>query len=185
MFPARRRPKPIQPPVNAHASAHPAPRRDTHASHAVDHACRWLAFLSGVVLLVAVALIPPTADLDAIRTTRDRVLAMEQTDLARLNNYKAMLGALESEDPDTIRLVLASELQLVPKSSTALVAQGQPEDPRLFELLEPEPSRAQPKAAPRTPSALTRLASSDRGRLALLAIAAIAVMWGIIPPLRD
>ncbi|MFK7882649.1 MAG: hypothetical protein AB8F26_00510 [Phycisphaerales bacterium] len=169
-------------PVTHHASAHPAPAPTrSFAALPVEPVCRWIAFIAGVILFVAVALTPPTADLEGIRLTRDRVLALEQTDLARLNNYRSMLTALEAGDPDTIRLVLASELQLVPRDSTALVAPGQPEDPRLFELLEPEPIHAAPRPAPATPSALTKLASDDTGRLILLCIAGFAAMWGIMP----
>jgi len=143
--------------------------------------CRWLVFLTGVVLFVAVALVPPSADLERIRNTRDQTLAIEQHDLHRLANYQAMADALQTQRPETIRLVLASELQLVPAGSTALVTPGAPDDPRLFELLEPTDPPALAAPAPRTPSALTRLATDQIGRLGLLVLAAAAVLWGCLP----
>ncbi len=164
-----------------HAGAHPAPRQTDRLSPAAVALSKWMAFLAGIAVFVAVALIPPAADLDSMRRQRDRVLAMEQTDLQRLDNYRAMLAALERHDPDTLRLVLASELQLVPRGRTALVAPGQPEDPRLFELLEPPPPVLPAEVSPTVPSALTKLANDDIGRLLLLILASSAILWGVLP----
>lgn len=165
--------------------AHPAPaERDAHdrVSLAVVLVSKWIGFLCGLALLIAVALIPPAADLDAVRLQRDRVLTMEQTDLQRLANYRALLDALENRDPDTLRLVLAAQLQLIPRGQTALVVPGAIEDPRLFELLEPPAPDLPYSVAPTVPSTLTRLASSDLGRLALLTGAGLAILWGLMPP---
>lgn len=167
--------------------AQPAPatsRSDDPASVLVIHASKWVSFLAGMALFVAVALIPPASDLDNIRLQRDRILAMEQTDLARIASYQAFITALDEEDPGTVRLVLASQLQLVPKGSTALVLPGTPEDPRLFEILEPAPV-ALPERAATAHSTLTRLAGDSRGRLVLLAIAGLALLWGLMPPLSE
>ncbi len=174
-------------PVPAVLSAQSAPaarRSDDRASLLVLHASKWASFLAGLSLFVAVALIPPAADLDHIRLQRDRILAMEQTDLDRLENYRAMVKALTEQDPATIRLVVASQLQLVPKDRTALVLPGLPDDPRLFELLEPAPYTL-PVAADRVPSTLSRLAGDSKGRFILLAIAGLALLWGLLPPLSE
>lgn len=170
------------------ARAHPAPAprdRSPIASAVLTPLCRWAVFLAGVALFIAVALVPPSADLERIRAARDKTLAMEQHDLRRLANYQAMADALDRKDPDTLRLVLASELQLIPEGSTALVLPGQPDDPRLFELLEPAAPPRSIAPAPATPSALTRLATDRVGRLALLVLAAAAVLWGCLPPASD
>lgn len=145
-------------------------------------ACRWAVFLAGVALLIAAALVPPAEDLEHIRETREHTLAIERHDLRRLANYQAMADALDAGDPETIRLVLASELQLVPEGSTALVNPGRPDDPRLFELLEPGGSPPKDTTATQTPSALTRLTTDPIGRFMLLLVAAVAVLWGCIPP---
>lgn len=167
------------------AQSAPTPRRsDDRASMLVIHASKWAACLAGLALFVAIALIPPAADLENIRLQRDRILAMEQHDLARLANYRAMLTALEEKDPDTIRLVLAAQLQLVPRDRTALILPGPPQDPRLFEILEPPPV-VLPEARQRVPSTLARLAADDKGRMVLLAIAGLALLWGLMPPLTD
>tara|TARA_R110000782_G_scaffold211115_2_gene299072 strand:+ start:27162 stop:27689 length:528 start_codon:yes stop_codon:yes gene_type:complete len=169
--------------------AHSAPtddpnRANQEASALIVGVSKWLGFLAGLAMIVAVALIPPAADLQAIRHQRDRVLAMEQTDLARIANYKALITAIDEKDPDTIRLVLASQLQLVPRGKTALVAPGAPDDPRLFEILEPIPTPMPADTAPVAPSALTRMATTDLGRLVLLSIAVVAILWGITGPAR-
>lgn len=153
-------------------------------SAAVIHLSKWTAFLSGVALLVAVALIPPASDLDTIQRQRDRILAMEQTDLARIANYQALIHAIDERDPDTIRLLMASELQLVPKGRTALVVPGQPADSRLFERLEPMPT-PMPAEAAAPVSTLARLAGDRRGRLILLTIGGLALLWGLMPPLAE
>lgn|GEM_PF-6389633 len=155
-----------------------------HRPGPIHAIARWGAFLAGVTLFIAVALVPPSADLERIRNTRDQTLALELHALSRLANYQAMSAALDAQDPETLRLVLASELQLVPEGATALVTPGRPEDPRLFELLEPAGSPHLATRAPATPSALTRLATDRAGRLALLILAAAAVLWGCLPPAR-
>lgn len=166
--------------LRAHSAPTDGPRRaDADASALIVGVSKWLGFLAGLSMIVAVALIPPAADLQAIRHQRDRVLAMEQTDLARIANYKALITALDEKDPDTVGLVLASQLQLVPRGSTALVAPGTPDDPRLFEILEPIPTPMPPDTAPVAPSALTRMATTDLGRLVLLTLAGLAMLWGI------
>ena len=177
--------------MERHARAHPAPSRPARSFGAsetpradglITPICRWIVFLAGVTLFIAVALVPPSADLERIRQTRDQTLALEQHHLRRLSNYQAMADALAARRPETLRLVLASELQLVPAGSTALVLPGTPDDPRLFERLEPTPSPTLAPPAPPTPSALTKLATDQIGRLALLILAAAAVLWGCLPP---
>jgi hypothetical protein len=170
-------------------SAQSAPtERNAHnerVSALIIHISKWMGFLSGLALIVAVALIPPAADLDSMRLTRDRVLALEQTDLTRIQNYEAFRDALDARRPDTIRLVLAAQLQLVPRGQTALVLPGLPEDPRLFELLEPPPTVLPKSVAPTVPSRLTRMASSEIGRLALIGLATLAIIWGFLPPASE
>lgn len=160
------------------------PRANQEASALIVGVSKWLGFLAGLSMIVAVTLIPPAADLQTIRHQRDRVLAMEQTDLARIANYRALITALDEQDPDTIRLILAAQLQLVPRGKTALIAPGPPDDPRLFEILEPVPTPMPPDTAPVAPSALTRLATTDLGRLVLLSLAGLAILWGITGTLR-
>ena len=172
-------------PVAIRANSAPIDRaRSDRVSALVLHASKWVSFLAGLFLVVAVGLIPPAADLDNIRYQRDRILAMEQTDLARLANYRAMLGALDRRDPDTIRLILAAQLQLVPADRTALILPGPPEDPRLLELLDPPPAEL-PAPSATVPSTLARLATDGKGRLILLAIAGLAMLWGLMPPLTE
>lgn len=173
MLALRVQPKPASPADPAH-----------RASTAVIVTAKWGAFLAGMALLIAVALIPPATDLDRIRGQRDRILAMEQTDLARIHNYQALVTALDERDPDTVRLILAAQLQLVPHDRTALIVPGLPEDPRLFEILEPDPI-VPPAAADAPASTLARLAGDDRGRLILLSIAGLALLYGLMPPLSE
>jgi hypothetical protein len=178
--------------VPATSTAHPAPARHPAGDPSRDAPhdrlsagivafSKWTGFITGLLLFMAVALIPPAADLDNLRLRRDRVLAMEQTDLARIANYRALLASLDERDPDTVNLVLAAQLQLVPRGSTALINPGGPQDPQLFELLEPLPAGMPRSVVPTVPSALTRLATSDRGRVVLLLIGALALLWGLMP----
>lgn len=146
---------------------------------------KWTGFITGLLVFMAVALIPPAADLDNLRLRRDRVLAMEQTDLARIANYQALIKALDERDSDTVNLVLAAQLQLVPRGSIPMVDPGGPQDPQLFELLEPLPTEIPRSVAPTMPSTLTRMATADRGRLTLLLIGALALLWGLTPRQTD
>lgn len=141
---------------------------------------RWMYFLSGLAILVAVFLLPSAADLDAVRLVRDQAIATETHHADRVARYERFLGALEDGDPATIELLAQSQLGVVPSDREALIMPGQPSDPMVFELLEPEPMGVARGA--HEPSRLERLTIERVPRAILIVVGAIAVLMGILPP---
>lgn len=139
-------------------------------------------FLSGLTILVAVFLLPSAADLDDVRAVRDHAIATESHHLQRVDRYERFLGAIESGDPATIELLAQSQLGVVPSDREAILLPGQPSDPMVFELLEPEPIEAAASAS--EPTRLERLTIERIPRAIMLVIGAIATLMGILPPVE-
>lgn len=143
---------------------------------------RWMYFLSGLTILVAVFLLPSAADLDAVRAVRDQAIATESHHIERVDRYERFLSAIESGDPTTIELLAQSQLGVVPSEREAIILPGQPSDPMVFELLEPAPIAA--AAAASEPTRLERLTIERVPRAIMLVIGAIATLMGILPPVE-
>ena len=141
---------------------------------------RWMYFLGGLALLVAVFLLPSVADLDTVKRVRDQAIATETHHSERVARYERFLGALENGDPATMELLAQSQLGVVPSDREALILPGMPGDPMVFELLEPEPVVS--PNAPHKVSRLERLTTERVPRAIMILIGAIAVLMGILPP---
>jgi len=141
---------------------------------------RWMYFLGGLTLLVAVFLLPSAADLDAVKRVRDQAIATESHHAERVAKYQRFLGAIEGGDPATIELLAQSQLGVVPSDREALILPGQPSDPMVFELLEPDPVAI--SGNPHTPSRLEMLTIERVPRAIMILVGAIATLMGILPP---
>ena len=140
---------------------------------------RWMYFLSGLTILVAVFLLPSAADLDAVRVVRDQAIASEIHHNDRVERYERFLGSLEEGDPVTIELLAQSQLGVVSSDREAIMMPGQPGDPMVFELLEPEAVNA--SFARHEPSRLERLTIERVPRAIMILVGAIATLMGILP----
>lgn len=143
---------------------------------------RWGFFICGLVLIVAAAILPLGADLEFTRHQRDLALVIEQENAARNASYAAMINAIDSKNPDTIRLLTQSNLGKIPSDHEALMVPGQQVDPMIFELLEPVPM-ARPVFEPPY-SRLERLVMIPRTRLWVIAGGMLLVLIGILPAAR-
>lgn len=140
---------------------------------------RWGFFLSGIVLVIAAAILPLQADLEWTHHQRDLALIVEQDNLARNASYQRMIDAIQNKDPDTLHLLAQSNLGLIPASRDALVIPGVRRDPMLFELLEPAPHQ-RPEFNPRY-SRLQKLVLTPKARLWVIAGGIFLVFLGLLP----
>lgn len=133
-------------------------------------------------MLVSALLVPAAHDLALARERRDRALALESHALARIDRHLAYLEALDRGDPDLIRALAASQLNLIPAGRSALIAPGRPVDVDLFGAIEPVLT---PFAeARREPTLLERVTLGGTARLWVVAVAAVVMLVGILPPAR-
>lgn len=144
---------------------------------------RWLIFVSGLVVLVAALILPAQIDLRETRIQRDLALHIEQSQHTRIDRYQEFLKQLESPSASTVDLLAMSQLGIIPDDREALIVQGKPADPQLFEFLEP----TQPAFEPRVMrvSHLEEFTTGSRSRLWVVLIGAVAVMYGLLPAAKS
>lgn len=146
----------------------------------------WLFLLAGLGLLGAAVLIPAAEALDEARYVRDRALVSEQFRIDRLDRYKAFIGALDERQPALIAHLKAIHLNQYPEGMRPLGELA--EDPGLasasiFEKLEP-PLPTMPDEPPHhiERSMLAKLATGQPSRLWMLAVGAVCILVGVLPP---
>lgn len=148
----------------------------------------WLYLIAGLALLVATVLIPAFSDVDRTRWERDKALAVERHRLERLARYEAFLAALEQERPAVVRSVVAAQLGRIPAGAQVLPMSDLGHGPAesgwaTFASLEPGPVDLPPRREVR--SLLARLATGERTRPWLIAVGALSVLVGLLPPQRS
>ncbi len=159
-----------------HSHAHP--ESDSSRDYASEIS-RAGFFITGLVLIVAAAVLPLRADLEWTTHQRNLALVQEQENLARNASYAQMIAAIDQKNPDTLRLLAQSNLGVIPADHNALVAPGAKPDPMVFELLEPAPL-TRPEFAPRY-SRLERLVMIPETRLWVIAGGMLLVLLGMLP----
>ena len=144
---------------------------------------RWLIFVSGLAILVCALILPAQVDLRQTQIQRDLALHIEDARIARNARYTQFLAAIEHPDESTVQLLAMSQLGLIRDNREALLIEGQPADPQLFEFLEPIQSPFVSHARPLT--RLEQLTTGERSRLWVMLIGAVAVMYGILPAAKS
>ncbi|KAA0214013.1 MAG: hypothetical protein DYG94_02910 [Leptolyngbya sp. PLA3] len=141
----------------------------------------WLFLLAGLTLLAAAVLIPAQQDLADARWRRDAALAHEQNRLERLGRYEEYLAAIERNDRALVESLAASQLGLVPKGGAPVDSSAHPNmlDASIFRQLEP--GAVTVASPPTSDSILSRLVSSRKTRLWVIAGAAVCVLIGTLP----
>jgi hypothetical protein len=135
-----------------------------------------------LVVLCATILIPAIDDVDEAKWQRDRVLAIEQHRLQRLQNYIDYLDAVDRGDESVVLSLVATQLNMIPEEALPIEP---PADPgrttaSVFPELEPPPLRLLDAPPRQDRSLLTRLATGDRSRLWLIVLGAIALLVGLL-----
>jgi hypothetical protein len=161
-------------------SPHPDPDHNTELSdNLASEISRWAFFICGLILIIAAATLPLKADLDYTRHQRNLAMVIEKENAARNVSYQSMISAIESKNPDTLRLLAQSNMGLIPATHEALMIPGERQDPMVFELLEPAPF-ARPEFSPQY-SRLERLVMVPKSRLWVIAGGIFLVLVGLLP----
>lgn len=144
----------------------------------------WLFLVAGVLLIAAAVLIPAHEEFEEVRWQRDRAAALEEHRLARLENYRDYLDALDRRDPTLVQSLAASQLRQIPAGRTPLTELSSLEsrNASVFPALEPAPVRM-PKLG-RNESLLARLTRGDASRPWIYAAGGFFVLLGILPPIK-
>lgn len=146
----------------------------------------WLFLFAGLAILAAAVLIPAAEALDEARYARDRALVAEQHRIARLERHSAYLGALHERQPALIAQLRAIQLNKYAEGMRPLgtldIDPGRA-SASVFEMLEP-PLPALPPEPPHRAqrSTLAKLATGESARLWLIAIGALSILLGALPP---
>lgn len=141
----------------------------------------FLFLFAGLALLAASVLIPAQQDLAAARWRRDAALAHEATHRDRLDRYEQYLAALDRHDPAVVESLTLSQLNILPDRAQTIRYAPRPADQTasIFSLLEPAPTVVAPLE--QRESALAHLVTSRDARLWVIAIAAICVLYSVLP----
>lgn len=141
----------------------------------------WLFLIAGLVLLGFTVLIPAQDDLAEARWQRDRAVAIEAQRKERLFKHERYLAALESREPTVVKALAASQLNLVPAGTGAIVEVDDPatSNASVFPSLEPAPITL-PELR-RVDSRLGRWARDRDSRLWLIAAGSMMVLIGVLP----
>jgi len=142
----------------------------------------WLFLIAGCVMISATVLVPAQDDLLEAHAFREKALALESYRAGVLAKHTAYMQAIDAQDETVILDLAATQLNLVPKGKTVLLAPNVGSDAPVSILasLDVPYVRPVPPSAPDT--VLHRLTSHPRARLLILAASAVAILYGLLPP---
>ena len=143
----------------------------------------WPFLLAGLVLVASAALVPATYDLWVMRAQLAHLDARERENSARLDAYTRLVAALDTADPQLVRRLAASQLNLVPRGERPLIVAGSASrNPADWAEATVMPVRATPEPFP--DSLLSRLTLGRKG-LWIIGAGAMCVFLGLLSaPLR-
>jgi hypothetical protein len=143
----------------------------------------WLFVLAGLVLVASATLVPATYDLWVMRTQLRHLDAQERENCNRLEAYSRFVQELDAADPQLVRRLAASQLNLVPRGERpVIVAASAGQTPIEWADATVEPVRA--SVVPFPDSLLSRL-TLGRKALWIAGAGAMCIFLGLLSaPLR-
>lgn len=149
----------------------------------------WLFLIAGLALIAAAVLIPAADDLARAEHHRTVALALEQHRADTLARHAGFAQHLDAREPGLLTALAADQLNIAPAGRTVLMAPARrytgPDSAQLPGTLATLREPFVPPPAPSPPdSALQRLATGERSRLALIAVAALCVFYSLLPAAR-
>ena len=84
----------------------------------------WMFVVAGLVLVASAALVPATYDLWVMRTQLRHLDAQERENFSRLEAYSKFVTDLDSAEPQLVRRLAASQLNLVPRGERPIIVAG-------------------------------------------------------------
>ncbi|MEM1184702.1 MAG: hypothetical protein AAGI53_06825 [Planctomycetota bacterium] len=137
---------------------------------------RWFMLVAGLAAISASVLASAEHDLRLARHQRDVAFAAERDRLARLDRHDTFLEAVSRGDELLMHTLVRTQFE----AGTGLGADaGREREATFWAHLEPDPF-ARP-APPEPTSLLARIATDDRRRLWVIAIAGVLVLVGLLP----
>lgn len=142
---------------------------------------RWLYLFAGLALVCATVLIPAMDDLRQAEWNRDRARAVEDFRKQRLANYDSYLQALQSEDPTLVVSLAATQLNLAPADTLAMIDESQEGLPAIDVWGPLEPTLAHVPVPPVPRSRLQAWSTNAQTRTWLLAGGGLCILIGLLP----
>ena len=137
----------------------------------------WPFVVAGLLLLVAGVLIPAQRDLQELRNALELHRAAEDRAVRQLGAYDRFLNDLEAGEPQLVRRLAASELNVMPREERSLLLVPTL-NATVTEWIESTEPLAVPTPEPYPDTLLARLATGPR-RLWVLACGAFLVFVGL------
>lgn len=154
------------------ADSPPPTRRHRRAAEAG----RWCFLVAGLAGIAALVLVSAHHDLNQARHQRDLAFAAERDRLTRLARHDEFLDAVAEGDELLMNTLVRTQFD----ARTGLADDpGHAADATFWTHLEPEPVARPPE--PRLRSLLERIATDDRRRLWVIAVAGLLVLIGLLP----
>lgn len=133
-------------------------------------------------MIAATVLVPAQDDLLEAHAFREKALALESYRASVLARHTAYMQAVDAQDETVILDLAATQLNLVPKGKTVLLAPNIGSDAPVSILagLDVPYVRPVPPSPPDT--LLHRLTIQPRARMLIFAASAVAILYGLLPP---
>ena len=143
----------------------------------------WMFLIAGLVLVASAALVPATYDLWVMRAQLKHLEAQEQENATRLAAYERFIGDLAQADPQLVRRLAASQLNLVPRGERPMIVASTAQRPPL-EWVEASVEPVRAAVAPFPDSLLSRL-TLGRKALWIAGAGVMCIFLGLLSaPLR-
>lgn len=137
---------------------------------------RWCFLIAGLAGIAALVLVSAHHDLNQARHQRDLAFAAERDRLVRLARHDTFLDAVAQGDELLMNTLVRTQFD----ARTGLAEDsGDTTDATFWAHLEPDPSVRPTEPEPR--SLLERVATDDRRRLWVIAVAGLLVLIGLLP----
>jgi hypothetical protein len=138
----------------------------------------WPYVIAGLGLLVAAVLIPAQRELHRLENSVELHQALERQAVRQLGAYDRFLADLDHGEPQLVKRLAASQLNLMPEGHSALMLQPSANETVTDWIMQSEPAEL-PVAEPYPDTLLTRLATGPR-RLWVLACGVFLVFIGLL-----
>lgn len=132
-------------------------------------------------MMSATVLVPAQDDLLEAHAFRDKALALESYRASVLSRHTAYLQALEARDETVLLDLAASQLNLVPKDQTVLLAPSVGADAPVSVLASLDVPYVRPEPPVAADTMLHRLTAHPRARMLIFAACAVAILYGLLP----
>ena len=143
----------------------------------------WMFLIAGLVLVASATLVPATYDLWVMRAQLKHLEAQELENAGRLAAYERFIGDLADADPQLVRRLAASQLNLVPRGERPMIVASTAQRPPL-DWVESSVQPVRASVAPFPDSLLSRL-TLGRKALWIAGAGAMCMFLGLLSaPLR-